>query len=209
MLKRFTKVGHVAAIVGLCLPLQGFAAPETVRWGVVGGWDISFYPDAKGCQAFALFEHDTAFFIGFDDTDGRRSLNVTLIDQSWTNIEDGEEYPVQVQFGPNPTWTLAMDGRVMNGYPALSIHINSDSDEAEQFVREFREETEMAWTVDDIALARLTLRGSLKAFDEVLACQNADHSLKPVPAATAPEEIVPEEAVSEDTAPKDTAPVSD
>lgn len=173
------------------MPVSGIAAPETVNWDAVGGWEISFYPDAKGCQAFALFEQDTAFFIGFDDTDGRRSLNVTLIDQSWTQIENDQEYQVHVRFGSNPTWTLAMDGQVMNGYPALSIHINSNSDEAKQFIREFREETEMDWTVDGASLARLTLRGSLKAFDSVLACQNADHSQQPVLAETTQVDAVP------------------
>lgn len=159
------------ASIGAANPL-----PEAVLWQTVGGWDVSYYPAAKGCQAFALFEDETAFFIGIDDTDGRRSLNVTLVDKDWTQIDDGVEYNVQVKFGPNPTWSLAMDGQIANGYPALSIHIDIQSHEAELFVREFRKESEMTWMIDGSDLARLTLKGSHKAYDEVMACQSADRT---------------------------------
>lgn len=178
MSKRHVRFGWTAVLFALAVPSTAQVAPDTMAWNVVGGWDISYYPEAKGCQAFALFERETAFFIGFDDTEARRSLNVTLIDQAWTQIEDGVEYPVQVRFGSNPAWTLDMDGRVMNGYPALTIHIEAGSREAEQFVREFRQEAEMQWGVGGDVLARLTLRGSLKAFDEVIACQDADHPVQ-------------------------------
>ncbi len=164
-----------AAVAACALVAATSALAQTRPWAENGGWEISYYPEAQGCSAYGLFEANTAFFIGFDGTGNSLSLNVTLIDQSWTQIADGQDYPVQVRFGTHPAWTLDMDGQVVNAYPALNIHIDAQSPEAEQFLRQFREETEMTWTVGDEVLARLTLRGSMAAFDAVIACQEADH----------------------------------
>lgn len=182
----------MAMCVGAILPTTAMA--ETNVWRDVGGWEVSYFPDAEACQAFAVFERDTAFFIGFDGTGEKLSLNVSLIDQSWTEISAGVEYPVRVQFGGNPAWTLGMDGQIINDVPALNIHIDAQSPEAELFVREFKQETQMIWTLGDVTLAHLTLRGSSAAFNAVLECQAADHSAHMTTASGLP---TPEEPTSD------------
>ena len=149
------------------------AQAETIDWKTVEGWDISFYPASEGCQAFALFEEDTAFFIGFDNSGDGLLLDVTLLDERWGSIEDGKEYSVTLHFGNETPWTLEMDGVQMDDFPGLNILIDASSDEADLFINEFQRETRMKWSFGDNLLGRYTLRGSRRAFDEVIACQRS------------------------------------
>jgi hypothetical protein len=161
------------ATAGLMTAGVNGATADTIDWKTVGGWDISFYPSAEGCQAFALFEEDTAFFIGFDNTENTLALDVTLLDERWSSIEDGKEYSVKVHFGNETPWTLEMDGVKTDDYPGLNIMIDASSDEADLFIDEFQRETRMEWSFDGNQLGRYTLRGSRRAFDEVIACQRS------------------------------------
>lgn len=164
----------------LPLVLAGFltstatdTAAEAIDWKTVGGWDISFYPGSEGCQAFALFEEDTAFFIGFDNTGNELALDVTLLDKRWGSLQDSKEYSITLHFGNETPWTLEMDGVQMDGFPGLNIMIDATSDEADLFVDEFQRETKMEWVFNGTLLGRFTLRGSRRAFDEVIACQRS------------------------------------
>ncbi len=156
------------------LALSASSAPaEVIDWKTVGGWDISFYPDSEGCQAFAVFEQDTAFFIGFDSTDNQLTLDVTLLDQRWSSIKEGTQYDVSVKFGNESPWNLSMDGLNTDGYPGLNIMIDAGNDQASLFVEEFQRETRMAWSFNGTLLGRYTLKGSRRAFDEVINCQRS------------------------------------
>lgn len=163
----------VAVICAAICLTAATARAETVDWKSVGGWDISFYPGSEGCQAFALFEKNTAFFIGFDNNNEQLTLDVTLLDERWGSIENEKEYSIKVKFGNESPWTLEMDGVVMDGYPGLNIMIDAESDEAALFIDEFQRETSMDWTYGNTTLGRYTLRGSRVAFDEVIACQKS------------------------------------
>ena len=167
----FAKRWAWAALAAACL--TGPAAADTIHWKSVSGWDISFYPGAEGCQAFAVFEQDTAFFIGFDSTENQLSLDLTLLDQRWSSLEQDKNYEVSVQFGNESPWTVTMTGLAVDGYPGLHILINAGSDKAALFVEEFQRKTFMEWTYQGNLLGRFTLRGSRKAFDEVIRCQRS------------------------------------
>ncbi|KUJ76922.1 hypothetical protein AVO45_10555 [Ruegeria marisrubri] len=151
--------------------MAGAASADPVDWKSVGGWDVSFYPNSEGCQAFALFEEDTAFFIGFDSTFNELSLEVTLMDERWGSIEAGKEYQIGVKFGDETPWSLGMEGLQTDGFPGLRLMIDAGTDEADLFVKEFQRETSMTWNYGDAVLGRYTLRGSRRAFDEVVNCQ--------------------------------------
>ncbi len=151
---------------------------DTVHWKTVSGWDVSFYPGAEGCQAFAIFEQDTAFFIGFDTTDNQLSLDLTLLDQRWSSLEAGQNYDVSVQFGRESPWTVSMTGLSIDGYPGLHILIDAGSDKAALFVEEFQRKTFMEWTYQGSLLGRFTLKGSRRAFEEVVSCQKSYNAAK-------------------------------
>ncbi len=170
MTRQFT----YALSVGAMVVATPFAAPaEVIDWKTVAGWDISFYPESEGCQAFALFEEDTAFFIGFDSTEDILSVDVTLLDDRWVSIEAGKEYNVSVTFGDETPWDVTMDGLKSDGYAGLNIMIDASSDEASLFIEEFQRETRMEWSFNGNLLGRYTLRGSRRAFDEVIKCQKS------------------------------------
>lgn len=161
-----------AALAVVFLTAHG-ARAEVVDWKKLKGWDVSFYPRSEGCQAFALFNDQTAFFIGFDNVDDQLAVDITLLDESWASIEADQEYTIQVQFGTESPWTLEMDGVVMRGYPGLTMMIDAQSDEAGLLIEEFRRESSMEWSYKSTSLGKYTLRGSRAAFDEVIACQEA------------------------------------
>lgn len=146
---------------------------ETIDWKTVGGWDISFYPGSSGCQAFAVFDGETAFFIGFDNNNDELSLDVTILDERWSSIQDGNDYSITVKFGDETPWTLGMTGTVVDNYSGLNLMIDIDSDEAKLFVDEFQRENSMNWSFNGNRLGHFTLRGSRRAFDETINCQRS------------------------------------
>ena len=165
---------HSRSLLTAALIAGATVAPaDIIDWKTVDGWDISFYPGSAGCQAFALFEENTAFFIGYDSTENQLSLDVTILDESWASIEDGTEYPIKLRFGDESAWTLNMDGVRLDGYPGLNIMIDATSAEARLFIEEFQHERSMEWRYQKTVLGRYTLSGSRKAFDEVIACQRS------------------------------------
>ncbi|MBO9449347.1 hypothetical protein J7426_03700 [Tropicibacter sp. R16_0] len=171
-MNRMPTLGRFLGAVTGCL-LGTTALADPIDWKVVRGWDISFYPASEGCQAFALFEEDTAFFIGFDNTENELSLDVTLLDQKWRSIEAGKEYKVEVKFGDESPWTMDMDGLKTDEFPGLGIMIDAGSDQAKLFIDEFQRENSMKWSFKSNVLGHYTLRGSRAAFDEVIACQRS------------------------------------
>ncbi len=146
------------------------ARAEPVDWANVDGWDVAYYPGSKGCQAFTLFDEETAFFIGFDGKGDNPALDVTLLNSAWDMIEHGEEYPVRLRFGDQAAWTLNMDGVVLNGYPGFHILIDADTPSARQFTREFKRERVMLWRHADQTLGTFSLSGSNNAFTAVRQC---------------------------------------
>ncbi|TLP67881.1 hypothetical protein FEE96_04980 [Parasedimentitalea maritima] len=160
-------------IIGALLGIGSGTAADTIDWKTVGGWDVSFYPSSEGCQAFSLFEEDTAFFIGFDNTGGNLSLDITLLDNRWRSIENGSEYSITAKFGNESPWTLAMDGIQVDGFPGLNMLIDANSDQAGLFIDEFQRKGSITWSFGSSPLGRYTLRGSRKAFNEVVACQRS------------------------------------
>ncbi len=170
MTLRILRCGLLAIATGL-FGTATLASP--IDWKTVRGWDISFYPASDGCQAFALFEEDTAFFIGFDNSDGDLLLDVTLLDKKWASIEKGTEYDIAVKFGNESPWSLEMDGLRTDDFPGLNIVIDAQSDEAKLFIREFQGESSMTWSYADTTLGRYTLKGSRAAFEEVMNCQRS------------------------------------
>jgi hypothetical protein len=143
-----------------------------VEWAVVRGWDIAYYPRSQGCLAFALFDEQTAFFIGYDGKGARPALDVTILNTDWDMIADGEEYPVRLQFGDQAAWTLNMDGVILNGYPGLHILIDAETPSARLFKREFRREHTMSWQLSGTELGTFPLKGSNKAFEAVGLCHD-------------------------------------
>ncbi|MEP3329147.1 hypothetical protein [Sedimentitalea sp.] len=164
--------------------LASTATAQPVDWANVDGWDVAYYPGSKGCQAFALFEEETAFFIGYDGKGEKPALDVTVLNTGWDMIEHGEEYPVRLRFGDQAAWTLNMDGVILNGFPGLHILIDAETTSARQFTREFKRERVMAWRRADQTLGRFPLTGSNNAFTAVRNCHEFHREARAAQAKT-------------------------
>ena len=161
----------LAAIAGFVTATAAHA--EVTLWKKVSGWDVSFYPSIKGCQAYTTFEQGTSFFIGFDASDDVMYLDVTLMDERWRSIESGKEYEISAKFGDETAWNLDMLGKDYGGKPGLNILVRVDNDKADLFAEEFQRETRMSWRYAGEPLGIFTLKGSRRAFQEVMACQRS------------------------------------
>ena len=162
------------------------AAPlraEPVRWAMLDGWDIGFYPNLQGCLAFARFD-GTGLFIGYDTQDDVPGLDITLLDERWDTISAGEHYVVSLTFGDKPPWTLDMLGVHMDGAPGLSTLIDTSMEKSAEFIAEFQGEMQMVWRLEETELGRFTLKGSRRAFEAVQACQEAHAESLPAPEET-------------------------
>lgn len=168
------RIAVAATIAVLGLP-AGAEPPQdqTIPWKTVRGWDVSYYPATSGCQAFAVFDGGTAFFIGFDGTGDTPMLDLSLLDRRWTALQPGAPYDITLQFDQEPPWTLQMSGIEINGFPGLYGLVQAGSEQASRLVEEFQRKRHMHWHMGPEDLGRFTLRGSQAAFAEVLACQNS------------------------------------
>ncbi|MHA6262731.1 hypothetical protein ACXYMO_05980 [Arenibacterium sp. CAU 1754] len=175
------------ALVTAMAVLAGFPAmAERERWSMTDGWNVSFYPSLQGCLAYASFE-GTAFFIGFDTIQSVPALDITVLDERWTSFKQDGLYPISVKFGDEPAWTLEMHGVYMDGAPGLNILIDAGMEKSAHFVEEFQREMEMIWTHGETELGHFTLRGSRRAFDQVLACQDAHSAALTAQSTAAPD----------------------
>lgn len=175
-----------AALAALLHPPAALAS-GTTDWATEGVWDVSFYTGTMGCQAYALFDDGTAFFIGFDTRGIRPQLDIILADRSWEMITPGAPHEVTVKFGDESPWVLSMQGVTLSEFPGLAIHVDARSEEAALFIDEFQRENAMSWILGGAALGRYTLRGSRRAFDAVIACQAAHSQGGDMPPAPVPE----------------------
>ncbi|MFD3190556.1 hypothetical protein ACFMPD_09815 [Sedimentitalea sp. HM32M-2] len=177
----------IATLIAAATGFPVMAPAQPTEWQRVQDWTISFYPTAGGCQAFAIFEDLTAFFIGYDTTGDVLALDVTIMDKRWAWIEDGGAYRVRLRFGDQSPWTLNMDALWLNGIPGMHILIDAASGDAEQFIAQFQREHEMQFQHGQTRLGRYPLDGSRKAFQQVRDCQShydKTVSRAPVPAGS-------------------------
>ena len=148
------------------------ALAEITEWSRIGQWEVDFYSGPKGCLAMKHFEN-TTFFIGFDTTENSFDLDVTLMNENWKSIRDGEDYEISVTFGDETPWPFTMTGVMYGGTPGLTIYSEAQSDAAKLFMEEFMRENNMLWRYDNIELGNFSLRNSRRALTDVMACQDS------------------------------------
>ncbi len=152
------------------LAFSGKSVADVVDWKKVGWWDISFYPALNACAAYADYESEVNFLIGFDATQGDILLTISIFSEKWNSIEDGKEYEVLVAFGNETPWTLEMVGGNFEGFYGLDIDISADSEQAAMLANEFMREVSMHWTYNGVTLGELSLTDSRSSMGEVFKC---------------------------------------
>lgn len=159
-------------VIVILLPALVHARSGPEHWVAIGSWDISYYPETRGCLAYSAFD-GTGFFIGFDTFEEVPALDITVLDPRWESIQPQNLYPVTLVFGDEAPWLLEMQGVRMDGLPGLHILIDASIEKSAELVEEFQRELRMTWSYAGENLGQFTLLGSRRAFSEVLACQEA------------------------------------
>ena len=105
---------------------------ESSPWKKVGGWDVDFYPNSRGCLAYTVFTDGIAFFIGLTKRDDTLNFEMTLMNDKWQSIEDRKEYEVVVTLGNESPWTLDMTGVKFDNTWGMSFSTPASSEKAGQ-----------------------------------------------------------------------------
>lgn len=157
------------AIVALFVLLPSVTAyadnGDTAKWGEVGPWDIRVDRSVSdGCFAMAVYERGTTTRIGVNPESGE--LYIFLGDPSWKSLEVGKVYPVRVIFDNVKSYDGEMEGRRL-GNAIFLMH----RDVSTNFVKDFMQRSGMEVIYRGQSIARLSLKYSYAAFQEVLNCQ--------------------------------------
>ena len=165
----YTAIFFCSFVVSLILSSTQLAA-ETSRWKTVGGWDVDFYPNSKGCLAYTVYTDGVAFFIGLTKSSDTLYFEMTLMNDKWKSIEDKKQYEVVVTLGNESPWTLEMTGVEFEDTWGMTFSTPASSEKAGQFVNEFMREVNMEWTYNGQQLGFLSLSNSRAAFEEAVTC---------------------------------------
>lgn len=126
------------------------------------------------------YKDGTVIRLGFEFSENDRLLYLSLGNSKWKSLEDGKEYPIRIQFDTETPWDAKASAIEVG--PLTHLKVNTrDAD----FVSEFSTKLGLRAFYVDKQIVSLRLRGSSKAIDEMLACQQATDKLanaqKPAP----------------------------
>lgn len=136
-------------------------------WKSVGLWEIRVDNTlGYGCFLLAGYKGGSVLRIGFDRNRGNAYVMISR--ESWTSLEPGKEYALEMQFDGKPRWqaratAIRLGGR---GIPMLYVPF-TDSD----FIGEFMRSHGLRIWYRGEQISNLSLRGSYEAAQEMVNCQ--------------------------------------
>jgi len=149
----------------LSLPVS---AQDSVLWKNVGDWEVSIDPTiGNGCYAVASWNGGTVLRIGLNPQDD--NFYVLIGNDSWTSLKPEESYDLQIQFDRRNAWDVSANGLQFN--PGETVYLHATSSKFD-FIREFMRGSKMKISYNGKKIDTLKLRGSSRAFKEVMNCQN-------------------------------------
>ena len=157
------------ALAALLLCGAAMAAEETTVWGSgeVNGWYTAIDNTiGGGCFIYTTFEGNAVARIGFDP--GSKGFYLLVGDTDWASMEDGAEYDVALQMGSRPEWTAIAVGARLSDIPALLVVFDDAN-----FIAEFAAQRYVALRLKGQEIANLSLKGSARAIDAMISCQEA------------------------------------
>lgn len=166
---RFIGLGllSVAVVAGAAV------AQETALWKEdVAGWEILVDQSLDdGCFMITEYERGTLLRAQFNPA--ADTFQFVVGDPNWKSIEENKFYEIEVEFGSAGPWTGDAVGYDFGGINALILHIPFEDDRADLFIEEFMRYTVVDVRYEGSSIARLSLKGTYAAMEEVMACQAA------------------------------------
>ncbi|KEQ07025.1 hypothetical protein [Pseudorhizobium pelagicum] len=146
------------------------AAPtESIPWKEVGGWSVLMDPSlGNACYVSTAYEDGTVLRLGFNLSSAEGSIYIALGNENWKSLEAGKDYQIQIAFDAETPWDAPARAMELSGINWLNVQTTDTN-----FAAEFARKHTMRATFEGRSVAMLRLKGSSKALDEMLACQEA------------------------------------
>lgn len=158
-----TTVRKILVLIGAAL----FCAPANAGlYRDFDGWSV--YRNDDSCSMMADYARGTIFYI--DVLAARSRLSMSLVDDNWQSIEDGEEFEIEFRFGNGETWTgpargFRTDDAARPGFSLATTDLT--------IANEISASDSVAILLNDMVVTELSLVGSARALDSVAACLTA------------------------------------
>ncbi|MBB96724.1 MAG: hypothetical protein CML68_19270 [Rhodobacteraceae bacterium] len=152
------------AILALAAPL----AQAQTEWKTVGDWIIVVDEDAgNGCQMHKQYED--GLLLEFGLLPKRDGGYFAAYSEDWTFIEEGKEAPVSFLFD-GIEFTGESEGYISDPWYGGFVFTNNP-----ELIYDFAKKTEMTVTAGANDPVTLSLDGTLKGVEELIACQAAQN----------------------------------
>ncbi|MDQ1186995.1 hypothetical protein [Agrobacterium larrymoorei] len=171
----------ITALLLACMPFAASAedAPskDTILWGTFGEWKVFVDTSAgNACYVGRVYDASVVLRFGRYRRQGDSGLYMSVNNPKWKSLKNEQEYPVDVQFGDNDTWSGNALAVVEDDNITRSLVVSGAD---EKFLEEFETSDTAKVYYDDKEIANLSLKGVAKAVSEMNACQKkTDEVLK-------------------------------
>jgi hypothetical protein len=150
------------------VPQTSFASDETMLWKEVGGWTVAAdLTLGSACFVATAFEDRTLFRLGFNFLDKDHPFYILMVNDNWKSLEEGKQYPIELYLDRSK-WTVDASAVVFNGEKGLRIDFKDTN-----LVSEFAVKLGFRADFNGKRIVALSLKNSVKAIDEMIACQKA------------------------------------
>lgn len=158
--KSMTAAAAVLAVVGTA------AFAQVTEWKTVGDWNINV-DASSGNGCLMSKQYDNGIMLQFGLLPLRNGGFFAAYNKDWTFIEKGKDAPVTFLFEG-----IRFDGK-SQGYVSGPWYGGFVFTNNPALVYEFAKKKQMTVTAGDNPPVTLSLDGTLKATDELIACQEA------------------------------------
>ncbi len=141
-------------------------AQDMPKWKNVAGWEIRVDTTLNyGCFLYSNFKGGTIFRMGFNLK--KKNGYFILGNSKWQSLEKGKEYKIKVRFGNLAAWSGPAKVITMgDNHPFLMLDFSKF-----EFMTEFKSQHWVSFSYSGRQLAKLSLKGSSLAMEELARCQ--------------------------------------
>jgi len=166
-----------APVAAAQAPVTDAAAPAR-QWALTAGDD--------GCMAYAGTPAGTT--VSISATQAQGALLFVVQNQQWQSLEDGQRYPLSVEFDEMGAWQIEAVAQrdIDTDGPGLIFVVRPAREDGARFMHEFSEASSLQVGHDGEMLDRVSLIGSQGAMAGMARCVGQMW--------TAPSEAAPDEA---------------
>ena len=145
------------------------SSSDIVVWSNTAGWMIaSDTTFGNTCFLASTFDNGVTLRLGFQPKGSKFPAYLALGNNDWKSIEAGKEYSLQLHMGNKPQWDAPATGMNLSGMPTLIVNFSDIS-----FISEFVRQHTFKAMFNGSLIAHLSLKGSARASQELVNCQEA------------------------------------